>query len=168
MVDEVQYDLVLTVSPTSSLNSAAQSHWHFPMSSNTAQPFTTVVSRLWIRHKSPTSQIVLISTQSSDLGSGATFSESISLASIMYSHKTTVAFITYHCFNLRLIHGIIWSISVFISRKYLFPLNLPVLSTVPGTRLAQNTHCWKLNAFNTCFLPTRRHIYLPFVWIFRL
>lgn len=102
MVDEVQYDLVFTVSPTSSLNSAPQSHWHFPMSSNTAQPFTTAVSCLWIHHKSPTSQIVLISTQSSDLDSGATFSESISLASIMYSHKTTVAFITYHCFNLRL------------------------------------------------------------------
>lgn len=147
MVDEVQYDLVLTVSPTSSLKPAPQSHWHFPMSSNTAQPFTTAVSCLWIYHKSPTAQIVLISTQSSDLGSGATFSESISLASIMYSHKTTAAFITYHCFDLTLIHGVIWSISVFISRKYLFPLNLPVLSTVPGTRLAQNTYLLKAECF---------------------
>lgn len=147
MVDEVQYDLVLTVSPTSSLNSAPQSHWHFPMSSNTAQPFTTLVSCLWIHHKPPTSQIVLISMQSSDLGSGATFSESISLASIMYSHKTTVAFIAYHCFNLTLIPGIIWSISVFISRKYLFPLNLPALSTVPGTRLAQKTYLLKAECF---------------------
>lgn len=64
---------VLTVSPTSSLHSALQSYRHFPMSSNTAQPFTRAVSCLWVRHKSPTSQIVLISTQSSDLGSGATF-----------------------------------------------------------------------------------------------
>lgn len=159
MVDEVQYDLVFTVSPTSSLNSAPQSHWHFPMSSNTAQPFTTAVSCLWIHHKSPTSQIVLISTQSSDLGSGATFSESISLASIMYSHKTTVAFITYHCFNLRLIHGIIWSISVFISRKYLFPLNVPVLSTVPGIRLAQNTYLLKAQCFQY-MLPSHSQSYL--------
>ena len=118
---------VLTVSPTSSLHSALQSYRHFPMSSNTAQPFTRAVSCLWVRHKSPTSQIVLISTQSSDLGSGATFSESISVASITYSHKTTVAFITYHCFNLTFIHSIIWSISVFISRQYLFSLNLSVL-----------------------------------------
>ena len=65
---------VLTVSPTSSLHSALQSYSHFPMSSNTAQPFTRAVSCLWVHHKSPTSQIVLISTQSSDLSSGATFS----------------------------------------------------------------------------------------------
>lgn len=62
MADKVQHDLVLTVSPTSSLNSVPKSHWHLPMPSNTTEPFISAVPCLWITHKPSTSQMVLIST----------------------------------------------------------------------------------------------------------
>lgn len=160
MVDKVQYDLSYCISPLHPFILHCSPTVISPCPQTLHSPSQSSFLPLG-RANLPTSQngvnihTVLQTSLQVPLSQGET-----SQALSRHSHKTTVAFMTYHCFNLLVPNVALFDqVSVTCPGNTSFHSTFLYLDTMPGTWLAQNTCLLKLNAFNTCFLPTCSHTY---------